>query len=57
MQNRQPGSYVFLSFIAAIGVIFGASAGVAQDANQPWMNPKLSPEERTELGTQAAHAQ
>lgn len=49
MQNRKRGYHFFLSLIAAIGVISGASAVVAQDADRPWMNPKLAPEERAEL--------
>ena len=46
MQNRRLGSYFFLSFI---GIISGARVVLAQDAGQPWMNPKLSAEERAEL--------
>ena len=38
----------FLSLLAAMGIIFGAFA-LAQEAVQPWMNTKLSPEERAEL--------
>lgn len=49
MQNCKRGYHFFLSLIAAIGIISGASAVVAQDADRPWMNPKLAPEERAEL--------
>jgi beta-glucosidase len=35
--------------MVAMGIIFGATVVVAQEANQPWMNTKLSPEERAEL--------
>jgi beta-glucosidase len=37
------------SLVAAIGMFYGASLAVAQDTDKPWMNPKLSPEERAEL--------
>ena len=41
--------YAVLSLIAAIGMMFGSSALVAQDTDKPWMNTKLSPGERAEL--------
>lgn len=47
--NRKSGYHFFLSLIAAIGTLSGASAVLAQDTDRPWMNPKLSPEERAEL--------
>ena len=49
MQSPNRVYCLFLSLIAASGIIFGASAGLAQDTDRPWMNPKLSPEERAEL--------
>ncbi|MGP8252543.1 MAG: glycoside hydrolase family 3 N-terminal domain-containing protein, partial [Terracidiphilus sp.] len=32
-----------------MGVVLGASVAPAQNHNRPWMNPKLSPEERADL--------
>ena len=49
MQIRKFGTYSLFPLIAAIGIIAGASAAVAQDTDRPWMNPKLSPEERAGL--------
>lgn len=40
---------ILLSFFAAIVILAGAGALLAQNADRPWMNPKLSPEERAEL--------
>ena len=41
---------LFLIFlIAAFETISGASSVVAQDLDRPWMNLRLSPEERAEL--------
>jgi len=49
MHNRKL-NYFLLTLIAAIAVIFFATRSlVAQDAGQPWMNPKLSAEERADL--------
>ena len=49
MQSRNRVYCLFFSLLAASGIIFGASAGVAQDTERPWMNPKLPSEERAEL--------
>jgi beta-glucosidase len=49
MNNRNRGSFFLLSLLAVIGIIPGASSLAAQDTDRPWMNPKLSPEERAEL--------
>ena len=49
MNNRHVGSCSPLALLAAIGIIFGATLVVAQDADRPWMNSKLSPEVRAEL--------
>ena len=54
MLKRTLSTNAFLLFIASIAILFGASVAVAQDAvaqkiDRPWMNPKLSPEERAEL--------
>ncbi len=54
MLKRTLSTCSFLLLIAAIAIISGASVAVAQDAvvreiDRPWMNPKLSPEERAEL--------
>lgn len=46
MQNRKLGPYLFLLLI---GISCGARVVPAQDAGQPWMNPKLPAEERAEL--------
>ena len=50
MRNRKPG-FKLLSLFAAIAILSVASAMNAQgtDADRPWMNPKLSPEDRAEL--------
>src|ERR1700678_3140123 len=49
MNNRNRGSFFLLSLLAVIGIISGASSLAAQDTDRPWMNPKLSPEDRAEL--------
>ena len=49
MNNRNRGSFFLLSLLAVITIISGASSLVAQDTDRPWMNSKLSPEERAEL--------
>src|SRR3984893_4618796 len=49
MNNRNRGSFFLLSLLAVIAIISGASSLVAQDTDRPWMNSKLSPEERAEL--------
>ena len=49
MNNRHVGSCSPLALLAAIGIIFGATLVVAQDADRPWMNSKPSPEVRAEL--------
>jgi beta-glucosidase len=49
MNNRNRGSFFLLSLLAVIGIISGTSSLAAQDTDRPWMNPKLSPEERAEL--------
>jgi beta-glucosidase len=54
MQKCTLSTCSFLLFIAAIAILSGASVAVAQDAvaqniGRPWMNPKLSPEERADL--------
>lgn len=48
MQNSNRGYHSLLSLIAA-GLLSAASLVVAQEADRPWMDPKLSPEERAEL--------
>jgi beta-glucosidase len=49
MQNRKRSHHLFLSLIAAIGIVSGTRTLTAQDTDRPWMNPKLSPEDRAEL--------
>jgi beta-glucosidase len=49
MNNHNRGSFFLLSLLAVIGIISGASSLPAQHTDRPWMNPKLSPEERAEL--------
>ena len=48
MHNRK---FLFhlLSVIAALGAIAAPSVASAQNAERPWMNPNLSPEERADL--------
>jgi beta-glucosidase len=46
MQNRRLG---FFLFIAIIAIISRPNTAFAQSADRPWMNSKLSPEERAEL--------
>ena len=50
MQNRKLGLYLLCTVIAALGTITATSVAAAQVADGPWMNPKLSPEERAEIG-------
>lgn len=38
-----------LSVVAAAGILSASCGLAAQDADRPWMNPKLAPEERAEL--------
>src|SRR6202046_4086556 len=49
MNNRYLSSYLFLSLLVAGGITSATSVLVAQDTDRPWMNSKLSPEERAEL--------
>src|SRR5579859_5804060 len=49
MQNCKSGTYLLLTAIAAFALISAASIAAAQNNDRPWMNSKLSPEERTEL--------
>src|ERR1700675_790876 len=49
MQNRKFGFYFLRTFIAALATIISASVAAAQVADRPWMNPKLSPEERADM--------
>jgi beta-glucosidase len=49
MQKRKLGFYLFCTVITALGTIISASMAAAQVAERPWMNPKLSPEERADL--------
>lgn len=49
MQNLKIVSSFCLSLAATIGIAFGGSALTAQTPDRPWMNPKLSPEERADL--------
>jgi beta-glucosidase len=49
MNNRNRGSFFLLLLLTLIGIISGASPLTAQDMDRPWMNHKLSPEERAEL--------
>jgi beta-glucosidase len=48
MQNRKFGFYLRCTVIGALGTIIATSVA-AQVADRPWMNPKLSPEERTDM--------
>jgi len=49
MQNRKFGFYLLCTVIAALGMIIATSVAAAQVADGPWMNPKLSPEERADM--------
>src|ERR1700751_1416978 len=49
MQNRKFGFYLRCTVIAALGAIIATSVAAAQVADGPWMNPKLSPEERADM--------
>ena len=49
MQNRKFGFYLLCTVVAAFGTIMATSVAAAQVADGPWMNPKLSPEERAEM--------
>src|SRR5271154_5536802 len=49
MQNHKFGFYFLCTVIAALGTIIGTSVAAAQVADRPWMNPKLSPEERADM--------
>lgn len=49
MQNCKLALSLFFSVLAFLGAICAASAAGAQNADRPWMNPSLSPEERADL--------
>ena len=49
MQNRKRGYFGFLVLSAGAGIIISTSGVIAQSADRPWMNPALSPAERSEL--------
>jgi beta-glucosidase len=49
MHNRKSGFHLALFFIALLGGIATTSVVAAQNADRPWMNPSLSPEERVNL--------
>jgi beta-glucosidase len=49
MRNRKFSFYLLCTVIAALGTIVATSVAAAQVADGPWMNPKLSPEERADM--------
>jgi beta-glucosidase len=49
MQSRKFGFYLLCTVIAALGTMIATSVAAAQVADEPWMNPKLSPEERADM--------
>ena len=49
MQNRKFGFYLLCTVIVALGTIIATSVAAAQVGDGPWMNPKLSPEERADM--------
>ena len=48
MQFRKPCSCLFSALVLVLVILATANVTLAQD-DRPWMNPKLSPEERAEL--------
>ena len=49
MQNRKLCSYFFCTVLAALGSNMSIAAAAAQGTERPWMNTRLSPEERADL--------
>jgi beta-glucosidase len=49
MHNRKSSIRLFLGVMVALGPISAASILAAQNADRPWMNPSLTPEERADL--------
>jgi beta-glucosidase len=49
MSNRKRSYFSFLVFIAVVGIFLSTNHLAAQNTNRPWMNTKLSPEERADL--------
>ena len=49
MHNRKFGFYFLRIGVAALTTIIAAFVAAAQVADRPWMNPKLSPEERADM--------
>ncbi|HEX3740065.1 MAG TPA: glycoside hydrolase family 3 C-terminal domain-containing protein [Terriglobales bacterium] len=49
MHSRNLDHRFFVLLIAATAIIAGASSAIAQVTDRPWMNTKLSPQERAEL--------
>src|SRR6202050_3325171 len=49
MQNRKFGFYLLCTVIVALATIIATSVAAAEVADRPWMNPKLSPEERADM--------
>jgi beta-glucosidase len=49
MQIRKRDSRCLFMTFAAMALFFGAGCLMAQEAERPWVNTKLSPEERAEL--------
>jgi beta-glucosidase len=47
--NRGSGIRLFFFFAAILGALSTASIATAQNADRPWMNPGLAPEQRAEL--------
>ena len=49
MMNRKFGFYLLCTVIVAVGTMIATSVATAQVTDRPWMNPKLSPEERADM--------
>ena len=49
MQNCKSGSYLLHTVVAVLALISAASIVAAQNNDRPWMNSRLSPEERSDL--------
>ena len=49
MQNCKSGSYLLLTVLGGLALVWAASIAAAQNNDRPWMNSSLPPEERADL--------